>query len=156
MSGRVGRVVSWRALAIAAVIALIVIAWRAGLFALHDVTRLRAAVDAARATPALPVVFVVAYIVLSAIGVPASALTLAGGALFGTTRGVALNWIGAFGGAMVAFVIVRTISPDAVTRILRGNRSAARLLGDDAPMLLFRLRLVPVAPFALLNAGAAM
>lgn len=156
MSFTLTRSAVWRLLALVAVIALIVLAWKAGLFSLHDMRRLRAAIETIRATPALPLVFVISYIVLSCIGVPASPLTLAGGALFGTTRGMVFNWLGAFGGAMLAFSLVRAMSRGASTRFMRGDRLATRLLGAGAPMLLFRLRLVPVAPFALLNVGAAM
>jgi uncharacterized membrane protein YdjX (TVP38/TMEM64 family) len=139
-----------------AVLAGIIAASKAGLFQLHDVTRLRAVVEHVRATPALPLIFVAAYVVMSAVGVPASALTLAGGALFGATRGIALNWLGAFGGALLAFGVVRAMSLHALTQRLHAESTAGKLLGPGAPMLLFRLRLVPVAPFALLNVGAGM
>src|SRR5262249_28718699 len=126
-----------RVLVLAAVLATIVAASRTGLFQLHDVARLRAVVERVRATPALPLVFVAAYVMLSAVGVPASALTLAGGALFGSTRGIALNWLGAFGGAMLAFGVVRAMSLHAITQRLHAEGTAAKLLGPGAPMLLF-------------------
>lgn len=156
MSGPRARSTLWRVFALVVVIALVVVAWESGFFSLHDMARVRAAIDSVRAIPALPVVFVLAYIVLSAVGVPASSLTLAGGALFGTTRGIALNWLGACGGAMFAFTLARALSLGAMTTALRGDRTVAKLLGPGAPMLLFRLRLVPVVPFALLNVGSAM
>jgi uncharacterized membrane protein YdjX (TVP38/TMEM64 family) len=146
----------WRTLLLVALLVAVAAAWRAGLFNLHDPGHLRSFIARIRSTPGLPIIFVVAYAVLSAIGVPASALTLAGGALFGAMRGIPLNWLGALAGAMLAFGIVRTLSPQAAVRLLSGDNAVAKLLGGGVPMVLFRLRLIPVVPFSLLNAGAAL
>jgi uncharacterized membrane protein YdjX (TVP38/TMEM64 family) len=86
--------------------------------------------------------------------VPATPLTLAGGALFGARLGVALNWGGELLAALLAFAAVRATgfrgrraSADEAARGFASGRSARTL---------FRLRLIPVMPFALLNLGAAI
>jgi uncharacterized membrane protein YdjX (TVP38/TMEM64 family) len=147
---------AWRAVLLATVLLAAAAAWKAGLFSVHDTSRLRALVEGLRATPAFPVVFVVGYAILSAIGVPVSPLTLIGGALFGTTLGIALNWMGELSGALLAFGIVRTLSPRGLGFRRPVEGSLSKNLGANAPVTLFRLRVIPVAPFALLNAGAAL
>jgi uncharacterized membrane protein YdjX (TVP38/TMEM64 family) len=137
-------------------VAAIVAAWRAGLFSIGDRERLLTAIDNLRGRPGLEVSFVVAYAVLSAIGVPATPLTLAGGALFGVVGGIALNWLGELLGAVLAFGGVRLVAGNLVERSPRAARIAERLSAGNTTLLLFRLRLVPVAPFALLNIGSAL
>ena len=146
----------WRGFLVVAVLLAVAAVWRAGLFSAQDTSRLRFLIEGLRSMPGFPVVFVVAYALLSAIGVPVSPLTLIGGALFGTDRGILLNWAGEFVGASLAFGIVRKLFPwNAPFRKLV-NRSAVKALRVDAPMLLFRLRLIPLAPFSVLNIGAAL
>jgi uncharacterized membrane protein YdjX (TVP38/TMEM64 family) len=150
-----GLVAVRRSLLALVLIAGVVFGWRTGLFRLHDMQQLRAAIAAVRDTPFLPALFVVAYAVFSTVGVPASPLTLAGGALFGATRGAALNWIGAFSGALLSFGVVRMLSPASRLANMARGRVAGRMLTAGAPLMLFRLRLIPVVPFLLLNVGAA-
>jgi uncharacterized membrane protein YdjX (TVP38/TMEM64 family) len=74
--------------------------------------------------------------------VPVTPLTLAGGVLFGATRGSLLNWIGELAAALLAFGALRF-------------GGAARSTAPITATALFRLRLIPVVPFALINAMAA-
>ena len=132
-----------RILIVAAMLAAVLLsAWRYGLFAMHDRARLAEAIEAVRGARFLALGFVVAYAIGAAAGVPATPLTLAGGVLFGGVRGTLLNWIGELAAAMLAFWALRfggaTSSVPAIT----------------APAL-FRLRLIPVIPFALVNAMGA-
>jgi uncharacterized membrane protein YdjX (TVP38/TMEM64 family) len=132
-------------------------AHRLGVFDLRDPARLAAAIRNVRDVPALPVLFVLAYGVATVVGFPATAFTLAGGAIFGTAVGSLVNWIGATIGAIGAYALARTVGGDAVRRIL--GRRAARLdaltaRAGFAP--LFRLRLIPVVPFNALNFAAGL
>ncbi|HEX3865218.1 MAG TPA: VTT domain-containing protein [Gemmatimonadaceae bacterium] len=143
-----------RAAGVLAVLAVAVWgAHHAGLFGLHDRAALAAAIEQARAVPFLAVVFVAIYAFGAAVGVPATPLTLAGGALFGVAQGIVLNWLGELLAALLAFGITRATG-------LRAQPSASgspnAFASPRARAMLFRLRLVPVAPFALLNAGAAI
>ena len=125
------------------VAAVLVVAWRYGLFAIRDRERLTAAISEVRGLRFLAPAFVMTYAVGAAAGVPATPLTLAGGVLFGSVQGTLLNWIGELAAAMLAFAALRFGGAPA---------SAAPI---TAPAL-FRLRLIPVVPFALLNAMAAL
>ena len=129
----------------------------AGLAEYADVQALAAAVRHARDVPAAPALFVLAYVLLTTVGLPGSALTLAGGAIFGFWVGTALNWLGATLGATGAYLLARALGQDAVGRLLgrhatRLDRAAAR----HGFLALLRLRLLPVVPFNALNYGAAL
>lgn len=128
-----------------------------GILAYADPARVHEGIARVRGWSWSAPAFVALYAVASALGLPASPLTLAGGALFGVAAGSALNWLGATAGALGAYTIARHVGGDAV-RALLGKRGQAldRLAGDGAFMSLLRLRLVPVIPFNGLNFGAGL
>jgi uncharacterized membrane protein YdjX (TVP38/TMEM64 family) len=130
-------------------------AWKLGLFGLHDRAQLVVFIQRIRALRGAKIIFVALYAAASAIGVPASPLTLAGGAIFGTAWGVALNWLGAMAGALLAFATVRVLRTSLPLSLLRRTGDQFPAI-SDAPRALFRLRVIPVVPFALLNVGAAL
>jgi uncharacterized membrane protein YdjX (TVP38/TMEM64 family) len=152
-----GRTRTWLKLAVFALIvaAAAIGLWRSGL--LHDRAALIAVIDRARGMPLLIPLFLVAYTVAVAFGLPASPLTLAGGALFGVWGGIALNWCGAMAGAFAAFLFAHLLCRDDC-RDLLGRRQDAldRLAARHGFLGTLRLRLVPVVPFALVNYGAAL
>ncbi len=103
-------------------------------------------------------VFVVVYILQSALSLPGAAiLSLAGGAVFGVLAGTVLVNIGATAGATLAFVMTRYLFHDLVARRF-GRRLAAidRELERSGLNYLLFLRLVPVFPFFLINLGAGL
>ena len=104
-----------------------------------------------------PLAFVALYAVLSALDFSGLVLTLAGGALFGFWWGALLNTIGANLGATGAFWLARALGRDGL-RALVGDRLARldRLAEAAGPVWLFRLRLIPVVPFNLLNLAAGL
>jgi uncharacterized membrane protein YdjX (TVP38/TMEM64 family) len=124
------------------VAAVLILAWRYGLFAIHDRERLLATIAEVRGVRFLAPAFVVTYAIGAAAGVPATPLTLAGGVLFGSVQGTVFNWVGELAAALLAF------------GALRFSGAPASVAPITAPSL-FRLRLIPVVPFALLNAMAA-
>lgn len=108
------------------------------------------------------VVFMTVYAASTAASLPgATILTLAGGFLFGTWVGGAATVLGATVGAVLVFYAVRTSLGEA----LRGKaeRDGGRLkammdgIRDGAFGYILTLRLMPIAPFWLVNvaAGAA-
>ena len=141
--------------------AVLVSAWLAarhfGLLAYANPDQLRRLVDLARAWPWAAPAFVLTYAIAATLGLPATPLTLAGGALFGFGLGSLLNWIGATLGATGAYFLARMLGRDAVRRLL-GSRASAldRVAGDGAFVSLVRLRLIPVVPFNALNFGAGI
>ncbi len=96
--------------------------------------------------------FSAGYAAAVAVGLPASALTLLGGAAFGLGEGVLWVSLGANVGATAGFWIARGLGRSAVERLL-----GPRLAGFDEGVRaagftgVLTLRLLPVAPFSLLN-----
>lgn len=122
-------------------------------------TALRAFIDAHRLLAVAA--FVAAYMVATAASLPgATILTLAGGYLFGTWLGGGATVVGATLGAVAVFFAVRT-SLGSVLRH-KAERSGGRLkavmdgVRDGAFGYILTLRLIPLAPFWLVNVAAAL
>ena len=99
-----------------------------------------------------------AFIVVHAVGVmafvPATVFAVAGGALFGFTRGSAYSFIGGSFGAIGAFLISRhVVRRFFAARFSESARIAAidRAIASDGARILFLLRLSPITPFNVLN-----
>jgi len=105
-----------------------------------------------QAGAAAPLLFILIYALASVLFLPGSALTLAGGALFGPFWGTLYNLIGATLGATLAFIIARYLASDWVE-----NKTAGRLktikqgVDDEGWRFVAFTRLVPLFPFNLLN-----
>lgn len=104
-----------------------------------------------------PVVFVAAYTAATAVALPGSLLTIAGGAMFGFWWGVLFNSLGANLGANAAFGLARFLGREGIERI-----AGKRLRGLDKATVhhgflgLLILRLVPLVPFNALNVGSGL
>jgi uncharacterized membrane protein YdjX (TVP38/TMEM64 family) len=148
-------------LRLAIFIVVLIAMWTAarllGLDAYVSAERIGTTIRDAREVPYSAPIFVVAYIAVTTIGLPALPLTLAGGAIFGVAAGIALTWLGATVGATGAFLLARLLGGDALQRLL-GDRAGTldRMLGDGAFLTMLRLRLIPVVPFNALNFGAGL
>ena len=68
-----------------------------------------------------PVVFVFLEIIAIALFVPASIPIILGAGLFGAGWGFFCGWLGALGGASVAFFVGRTLGRDFVASMIRGR-----------------------------------
>jgi uncharacterized membrane protein YdjX (TVP38/TMEM64 family) len=92
---------------------------------------------------------------LAVVGlIPASVLTMAGGAVFGLVRGVMYAMTGAVLGSTVAFLLGRHVARRIVARRLaRMPRFAAidRAVSARGGRIVFLLRLSPLVPFNFLN-----
>lgn len=133
------------------------IAWKVGLFDLSDRATMVVAVERARTMPFLIPAFVVAYAIAVTFALPASAFTLAGGALFGFWGGLGLNWIGATLGAVLAYLFAGALCGPGCRALLGSRADVFERLAERHGLLgTLRLRLIPVIPFALLNYGAAL
>ncbi len=101
-----------------------------------------------------PIVFIGGYVVAAVVGVPGSLLTLAAGAIFGLSLGVAYVLIGATLGATAAFLVSRYVARGFVERRLAGNarfRALDQAIAHNGRKIVFLLRLSPIFPFSLLN-----
>ena len=98
-------------------------------------------------------VFVLVYVLQTAFSLPGAAiLSLAAGAIFGVVQGTLLVVTGATVGAVLAFLVSRTLLRDWVVKRF-GDRMEAidRGLRESGLSYLLFLRLVPAFPFFLVN-----
>jgi uncharacterized membrane protein YdjX (TVP38/TMEM64 family) len=104
-------------------------------------------------------VFIAGYVVAVVAFVPASLLTLAGGAIFGVAAGTAYVFVAAVIGSSLAFLIARYVARAAIERRLAGNDKFAAIdqaVGRSGRFIVFLLRLSPAFPFNLLNYGLGL
>jgi len=137
---------------LAAVVAVMVAAPALGLG--ERIAGLRGLVESLG--PLGPVVFALLYAVAAALAVPASLLTVAAGAIFGSAVGIAVVAAGATLGAAGAFAIARWVARDAVVSWLGGSERFRRLdalVERHGASVVAITRLVPLFPFNLLNYG---
>jgi uncharacterized membrane protein YdjX (TVP38/TMEM64 family) len=148
-------------LRLAALAALVLLAyWAAralGLAGGRDLATTAESIRGLRGRPWIAPAFVAVYAVAAAVGLPATILTLAGGALFGTALGTLLNWAGATIGATLGYLLARWLGRDAVRRLL-GRRASLldRTLGSLGFLGMLRLRLIPLVPFNVLDFAAGL
>lgn len=106
--------------------------------------------------PLGPVVFGLIYAGATVLALPGSAMTIIGGALFGSVLGVITVIFSATLGASLSFLIARYFARDAVGRWLSGKEKFRRLdemTEEHGAVIVALTRLVPVFPFNLLNYG---
>ena len=99
-----------------------------------------------------PLVYVLLYAVSPVFLLPASPLSLLGGAVFGPLVGSVLTLVGATAGASLAFLVARHVAGDSV-RKRAGGRLDQVMHGveDEGWRFVVLMRLVPLVPFNLLN-----
>ncbi len=158
---RSGRAAGLRfAALLAGLLAIALAIWLTPLGALASRARALALLAAIRRwpTPGLaPLVFVLVYTVAGGLAFPGSALTLAGGALYGLWPGLLLNWSGAVLGATLAFLLARRLGREFVARRLKGRAAALDAgAGQHGFRAILLLRLVPLVPFNAVNYGAGL
>jgi uncharacterized membrane protein YdjX (TVP38/TMEM64 family) len=92
-----------------------------------------------------------------ALALPAALVSVLGGAIFGSALGAAANWLAAVAATMVAHTLARTIVRAPFTRLFGDHRLLAMLRRRADWLMLLRLRITPLAPFAVLDyvAGVA-
>jgi len=100
------------------------------------------------------IAFIALYIVVSVLLVPASLLTLAGGALFGLLEGLVVVSVASVCAAVVAFLIGRGFARDHAQRLVgQMPRFMAldKAIGERGFLVVLLTRLSPVFPFGLQN-----
>lgn len=138
----------WRAAALLLVVSTAsLVLWSNGAL---DLAQLRDRVDAAG--PGAPVLFVLVYAALTLLPVPKNVLSVGAGALFGFGAAVALVWVAAVVGAVLAFAIARAVDPSALGWATGRHRERVdRALRRHGVLAVVVVRLVPVAPFTAIN-----
>lgn len=100
------------------------------------------------------VLYALAYIVCCVLFVPASALTLGAGAIFGFAKGSAVVLVGATLGATASFLLARTAMRHRIEHMTSGNakfRALDRAISRDGGKIVFLVRLAVVFPFTYIN-----
>jgi len=136
----------------AAIGAVVVLLWWAGRSLAPGVLNVLAHIQGLG--PVAPLAFILIYAFAVVALVPASLLTIAGGAVFGLIRGVIYALIGATLGSTAAFLLGRHVARRLVARRLAAMpRFAAieRAVSARGRRIVFLLRLSPVVPFNVLN-----
>ncbi len=104
--------------------------------------------------PAGYVIYVLAYILCCILFVPASALTLGAGAIFGFAKGSIIVLIGATLGAAASFLLARTVLRHRIESMTSGNakfRALDRAISRDGGKIVFLVRLAVIFPFTYIN-----
>ncbi len=100
-------------------------------------------------------VYFLLYLLVAALALPGAAvMSLAGGTIFGFTKGFVIVSFASSIGALLAFVVSRYLFRDLVERKY-GNwlKDINNGLKRDGLFYLFTLRLIPVFPFFIINLG---
>lgn len=104
--------------------------------------------------PAGYVVYVVAYAVCCVLIIPALALTLGAGAIFGFVAGSLVVLVGATLGATLAFILARTVLRHRVEKMTANNakfRALDRAITKEGTKILWLVRLSGFPPFTWVN-----
>ncbi|HUC18371.1 MAG TPA: TVP38/TMEM64 family protein [Acetobacteraceae bacterium] len=101
----------------------------------------------------LAALFVIAYVVIAPLPLPGAELvTIAAGALFGLAESIALVSFAATLGSCAAFLLGRYLFRDGLGRHLDPRFAVmARNIEREGPFYLFALRMIPMAPFFIIN-----
>jgi uncharacterized membrane protein YdjX (TVP38/TMEM64 family) len=150
----VGRM--WRVASALAALALLAAAWR--WTPLRDLIALESLVTTARGFEhwsIAPLVVLASFVVGGLLVVPVTALIIATGIVFGPLLGGIYAFTGALASAAVTYWIGRSLGRDAVRR-LAGSRlnRITRRFATRGLMAIAVVRLLPIAPFSVVNAVA--
>jgi len=103
-----------------------------------------------------PAAFVVVYVVATLLGVPGMPFTLLSPLLFGVGPAFVVMVVGSALSAALAFLIARYLARDALAERLAGTDGFARLsalVEEHDWAVIPVLRILPIAPFAVVNYG---
>ena len=114
-------------------------------------------IDWLRASTFAPLLYIGIYAAATALAIPGSILTLAGGAMFGVTWGTVYTTIAANIGANLAFGVGRLLGRDGIQRLAGARLEALdRATANHGFRGLLTLRLIPAVPFNALNFGSGL
>lgn len=141
-----------------ACVLLLVLAWR--YTQLSDLTNpgvLQGLMAQATATAWAPLIAVAIFVLAGLVGLPVTALIAATALTFGAWPGVAYSAAGAMSSALVTYALGSWIGAGALRRLIGPRLSRIRRgIARQGILAITSIRLVPIAPFTLVNlvAGA--
>ena len=99
-----------------------------------------------------PLIFVAVYAGATTLGIPGTAATIAGGAIFGAFWGTILNTFGANISATLSFLISRKLGRTALKNLIKNDLNISDSMhGPKVFWTLLSLRIFPLIPFTTLN-----
>ena len=135
-----------------ALIALaLLVAWKSGYLDLDRRQELAQAVENVRQLPGSSLFFILIFALAVALCFPANAASWLAGALFGTWLGGAVAFAGGMVATMVGYWMAKRIARRPIERLFGEHRLLRALRKRDDITTLFQLRVLPVAPFAVLT-----
>lgn len=119
-------------------------------------TRLYELLTRIREAPWAPAVFVFGAVALCLLGAPLTPIMVAGGAVFGFTRGFLLSYVATLLATSACYGAGRFLGQEAVRQLL-GSRFLAleKVLAQAGFWTMTRLRFIPI-PFPIFNYGSAL
>lgn len=123
------------------------IAWKLGYFELDRRRELAGFVLRNREVPVIQVLYVAAYALIALLCLPAVVATILGGAFFGWFWGGVLAWCGQIVGTALTHTLSARVARGPFQRLFGNHRLLRQLRNDVGVLGLFRLRILPVAPF---------
>lgn len=123
------------------------IAWKLGYFELDRRRELAGFVFRNREVPVIQVLYVAAYALIALLCLPAVVATILGGAFFGWFWGGVLAWCGQIVGTALTHTLSARVARGPFQRLFGNHRLLRQLRNDVGVLGLFRLRILPVAPF---------
>jgi len=132
------------------------IAWRLGYFDLAEQERLVGLIRRARETAWAAPLYLLLYVLAATFGLPTTPMSIVGGALFGAVRGLPLAWTAEMLATVTAYTLARSIGQRPVRRFLGKHHLLERIRNRSDFVTLLRLRVLPVAPFAVLDYVAGL
>ncbi len=100
------------------------------------------------------VLFIIIYIISAIFSLPASAITITGGIVFGPVLGAILSLTGATLGALAAFIVARYIARDFIVNKFGDNvifKKVEAGVAKNGRDFLMITRLVPIFPYNIQN-----
>lgn len=129
----------------------LVVAWKAGYLDLDRRQEMARAVDDVRRLPGSSLLFVAIFAVAVSLCLPANAATWLAGALYGTWLGGAVSYVGGVLATAIGYWLARRMARRPIERLFGEHRLMRALRKRDDTATLFQLRVIPVAPFAVLT-----
>jgi uncharacterized membrane protein YdjX (TVP38/TMEM64 family) len=143
----------WVGIAILVTLFALAAAWKwTPLADLIDIRRMSGWIAAMRDSPARHLYVLGAYLIGSILLVPITVLILMTAVIFGPVLGSAYALIGCLAGAVITYVIGLLLGRGLVQRIAgkKGKRLEQKI-GESGILAVAALRLLPVAPFTVVN-----